>query len=156
MRGSPPRMRGKVKQITSMERPVRITPAYAGKRKSPSAFAVNCWDHPRVCGEKKPRNYHPGQPLGSPPRMRGKAPSRPDKINGPGITPAYAGKSSCCPKKPMYKWDHPRVCGEKPCMTMETTLHRGSPPRMRGKDTWAETPDEGSRITPAYAGKRPC
>ena len=51
--------------------------------------------------------------MGSPPRMRGKGNQ---DVNGPsnaGITPAYAGKSM--PKIPdnAAGQDHPRVCGEK-------------------------------------------
>ena len=71
--------------------------------------------------------------MGSPPRMRGKEASR--KLRGTlkGITPAYAGKSQCNSSCTAGKWDHPRVCGEKPRQDSVGAL-------------------EG-RITPACAGK---
>ena len=50
--GSPPPMRGKVLPFCQFYAPRRITPAYAGKRLSASAFAVRIEDHPRLCGEK--------------------------------------------------------------------------------------------------------
>ena len=66
--------------------------------------------------------------------MRGKEASR--KLRGTlkGITPAYAGKSQCNSSCTAGKWDHPRVCGEKPRQDSVGAL-------------------EG-RITPACAGKR--
>ena len=65
--------------------------------------------------------------------MRGKEASR--KLRGTlkGITPAYAGKSQCNSSCTAGKWDHPRVCGEKPRQDSVGAL-------------------EG-RITPACAGK---
>ena len=50
--GSPPRMRGKDEKPVVDEKPVGITPAYAGKRRCKAAFCAWSWDHPRVCGEK--------------------------------------------------------------------------------------------------------
>ena len=50
--------------------------------------------------------------------------------------------------------DHPRVCGEKLlCLGLSPNI-QGSPPRMRGKDTFLSILCPASRITPAYAGKR--
>ena len=70
--GSPPRMRGKVREIKTGKSRRGITPAYAGKRRRCCAFRWLPWDHPRVCGEK----CHYSTPflyrVGSPPRMRGK------------------------------------------------------------------------------------
>ena len=50
--GSPPRMRGKVREIKTGKSRRGITPAYAGKRRRCCAFRWLPWDHPRVCGEK--------------------------------------------------------------------------------------------------------
>ena len=70
--GSPPRMRGKDKFHTTIQRTVRITPACAGK----SAYRRACdslgWDHPRACGEKCAGALKNSLSTGSPPRMRGK------------------------------------------------------------------------------------
>ena len=50
--GSPPRMRGKVKQKNLRVKTEGITPAYAGKRGRCDLCARRIEDHPRVCGEK--------------------------------------------------------------------------------------------------------
>ena len=76
----------------------------------------------------------------------------PDKIAR--ITPAYAGKSqadSLCHK---HTGDHPRLCGEKPILHTGSSVFKGSPPPMRGKDEDHRTKAVMSGITPAYAGKR--
>ena len=51
--GSPPRMRGKdgINDLPALV--VRITPAYAGKSFLIAKCFIVCWDHPRVCGEKR-------------------------------------------------------------------------------------------------------
>ena len=172
--GSPPRMRGKGRQLDVLVHGVRITPAYAGKRACTAVCSTNA--------------------TGSPPRMRGKAVHCRCFQQPTGITPAYAGKSQtvsfgttgrkdhprvCGEKKmePIIKvdnvWitpayagkrkarhgmgqgyrDHPRVCGEKNNGIIYHRRRIGSPPRMRGKvpDIPQEKPETG--ITPAYAGK---
>ena len=155
--GSPPRMRGKafpsIKTILLM----RITPAYAGKRRSWRFAGIVLWDHPRVCGEKVSQRPFRAVSAGSPPRMRGKG------VHGVlqelccGITPAYAGKSlfsglyiringdhpRVCGEKLLDRYwigtglsdtkDHPRVCGEKTVLDLSRLVEQGSPPRMRGK-----------------------
>lgn len=50
--GSPPRMRGKVRQSRHGNCRSRITPACAGKSKSKALSMMDTWDHPRMCGEK--------------------------------------------------------------------------------------------------------
>ena len=50
--GSPPRMRGKEHYAGLDYDPIRITPAYAGKRWSSTSRRQSNEDHPRVCGEK--------------------------------------------------------------------------------------------------------
>ena len=110
---SPPRMRGKVWLHQKPGRVPGITPAYAGK--SPPAKRKNpaIWDHPRVCGEKIPSSLNWPMFLGSPPRVRGKADSANLHQPKPGITPAYAGKSTGLCEHSRQEQDHPRVCGEK-------------------------------------------
>ena len=86
--------------------------------------------------------------------MRGKEASR--KLRGTlkGITPAYAGKRAKRGRLAAGRWDHPRVCGEKPEADIQATVTLGSPPRMRGKVLPPVLYPLESGITPAYAGKR--
>ena len=134
MKGSPPRMRGKVQQLLEGRSELGITPAYAGKRESLTVSKKSRQDHPRVCGEKVvelPPEMIDG---GSPPRMRGKAASGGRRHRPAGITPAYAGKSGGDLVVQVIHGDHPRVCGEKGTNTDDYSATGG--------------------ITPAYAGKR--
>ena len=72
---------------------LRITPAYAGKRKQKWHLFPLLQDHPRLCGEKAVVGNHDRIFVGSPPPMRGKAPVIVLQSTSSGITPAYAGKS---------------------------------------------------------------
>ena len=93
--GSPPRVRGKVQPLAQTLEERRITPAYAGKSVCAPVCACPMWDHPRVCGEKLVHFGQGGGLEGSPPRMRGKVLAALMPTNALGITPAYAGKSTC-------------------------------------------------------------
>ena len=90
--GSPPRMRGKVSLEDVLYRDRGITPAYAGKRRVRKEWWSIPEDHPRVCGEKCCLQGPYLRRLGSPPRMRGKVPTKTLSEQLDGITPAYAGK----------------------------------------------------------------
>ena len=111
--GSPPRMRGKGNPGSCICIRPGITPAYAGKSGFSPFLALWVEDHPRVCGEKKPRQLMQTSLRGSTPRMRGKGSVKLPRNAGSRITPAYAGKSSSHSQKGCLTEDHPRVCGEK-------------------------------------------
>ena len=70
-----------------------------------------------------------------------------------GITPAYAGKSRIGIAVSGCRWDHPRLCGEKPNGWTISEDVTGSPPPMRGKGKRFAAGCRRGRITPAYAGK---
>ena len=53
--GSPPPMRGKVKNNLASAGSSGITPAYAGKSIAEEIGKINDKDHPRLCGEKSSR-----------------------------------------------------------------------------------------------------
>ena len=57
LRGSPPRVRGKVNKSIQREGLGGITPACAGKSYAPKNVRFLPWDHPRVCGEKLPLKH---------------------------------------------------------------------------------------------------
>ena len=132
--GSPPHTRGKALSEMYSRLDAGITPAYAGKSPPPQCQTGLCRDHPRIRGEKPILRPPSLRPAGSPPHTRGKG----DRVfavdRGPGITPAYAGKSDSLPPFRRGGQDHPRIRGEKPSVFTFTKLLEGSPPHTRGKD----------------------
>ena len=134
--GSPPRVRGKGNFGLDFCVIVGITPACAGKRTLCATRPAPAGDHPRVCGEKEVAVDFQRDPLGSPPRVRGKV--RPEN-------PPFQAVQ-----------DHPRVCGEKRVSTLRFMRKEGSPPRVRGKDVGMMGESFKYGITPACAGKSPC
>ena len=85
-------MRGKAHKSSGTAFLIRITPAYAGKRKEQLAKLEDDKDHPRLCGEKSVFTSSTGRSGGSPPPMRGKVSAKSAPHLDVGITPAYAGK----------------------------------------------------------------
>ena len=133
--------------------PSRITPAWAGKRKSTETTKSDKKDHPRVGGEK-----HLHLPLaiptpGSPPRGRGKDREHVQHEAAEGITPAWAGKRPSQALLIAHLKDHPRVGGEKLRKILSASLTQGSPPRGRGKVSDQRRQRGETGITPAWAGK---
>ena len=128
-----PHMRGKAKGDEFGLGQTRITPACAGKRRTPKQCVFNSRDHPRVCGEKSKTCVTAWDWRGSPPHVRGKGLLKVFVPEPLGITPACAGKST-------YYQD-----------SVYTTP--GSPPRMRGKVCALLSISPADRITPACAGK---
>ena len=131
-----------------------ITPACAGKSLKGGRHGKHDQDHPRVCGEKRRSYISRCVSVGSPPRVRGKAPppqrgstlrGSPPRVRGKdsadgdgahpgGITPACAGKSEISLEPVPADGDHPRVCGEKFPHLAFRPVNGGSPPRVRGKE----------------------
>lgn len=171
--GSPPRGRGKVRQVGGFDGVAGITPTRAGKRARCPCWCAGGQDHPRVGGEKREWRPTRREKSGSSPRGRGKDP-HPD-VQGivRGITPAWAGKrpgvkgalppfriTPAWAGKSCFQffgfgffWDHPRMGGEKgrePCLI---ALGKGSPPRGRGKAQLLGQLRNLAGITTAWAGK---
>ena len=111
--GSPPRGRGKVSNGIINAFGLRITPAWAGKRRQNPHRAPLHRDHPRVGGEKFAVWGRYCCTTGSPPRGRGKGYASKENYGKKRITPAWAGKSPNNIKKVIGAQDHPRVGGEK-------------------------------------------
>ena len=151
--GSPPRMRGKRQPTAVAAANPRITPADAGKTMDSESRAVIDRDHPRGCGENAEKPVTVSMYSGSPPRMRGKLYRAAGIAEKYRITPADAGKTS--QPRGLWRWrrDHPRGCGENLHVGHSLSLHRGSPPRMRGKQNGKKKRTRLRGITPADAGK---
>ena len=132
---------------------IGITPADAGKTINQPEAGCLTEDHPRGCGENGGQKKLRPIFKGSPPRMRGKRPTKFLRCGNLRITPADAGKTDFGLSYFVSFQDHPRGCGENRFLYMRRSLYRGSPPRMRGKHRagflWGAAP----RITPADAGK---
>ena len=111
----------------------RITPADAGKTLQSSHESNTSKDHPRGCGENLKRLVLLPKVLGSPPRMRGKLRSIPERGAYLRITPADAGKTQLPRHVEHSREDHPRGCGENDAVLRIPFNTSGSPPRMRGK-----------------------
>ena len=94
--------------------------------------------------------------MGSPPRVRGKPLFFMPHQLRPGITPACAGKTPTSFPDKVGGRDHPRVCGENTFKLLGVIIHKGSPPRVRGKHCGRGYATQGARITPACAGKTDC
>ena len=90
---------------------------------------------------------------GSPPHGRGKETGKTRRVQWPGITPAWAGKSSIQTTSYGALKDHPRMGGEKLVATPCTVRCTGSPPHGRGKATKCAPQSIHTGITPAWAGK---
>ena len=147
-------MRGKASKRIDGAVTLRITPAYAGKSCCENARLCGGQDHPRLCGEKQATCGRSSRSTGSPPPMRGKVQQLSDCFRFFGITPAYAGKRQSPPTRYSLPTDHPRLCGEKGEKVGDAIGGAGSPPPMRGKESFCERGLHQNRITPAYAGKR--
>ena len=131
--GSPPRVRGKRDSYRLPSCRPRITPACAGKTAKAHQRHGADADHPRVCGENIYAVVIDDEATGSPPRVRGKPEPKSIAELRQRITPACAGKTGCELKFEADAADHPRVCGENRRVYIVVRLHRGSPPRVRGK-----------------------
>ena len=93
---------------------------------------------------------------GLPPRGRGRGHGRLQSRDGRGITPAWAGKSHPRYLAQKFPEDYPRVGGEEACSFAPNSAILGLPPRGRGRVMGQQDNPDDTRITPAWAGKRPC
>ena len=112
VRGTSPRMRGKLQPKAVLMTSMRNIPAYAGKTRSALTPAETLTEHPRVCGENSCPPWVKLLPSGTSPRMRGKHVD----LREPGSSfrniPAYAGKTEPASNLQIAHAEHPRVCGE--------------------------------------------
>ncbi len=74
--------------------------------------------------------------IGSPPHVREKDISVPPGEHEVRITPACAGKRMGLLRIGAHCWDHPRMCGKKPVISLVNESGRGSPPHVREKVGW--------------------
>ena len=129
-----------------------IIPAYAGSTRYSTRCSRDGRDHPRVCGEHRPRRALVAGCAGSSPRMRGAQRRLAALSASVGIIPAYAGSTLTHPALIHAAQDHPRVCGEHRRIRQVPLVKGGSSPRMRGARRTTPRTLATIWIIPAYAG----
>ena len=133
VRGSSPRVRGK---LTNPNRGIpdhRLIPARAGKTSLVSLWPGWPSAHPRACGENDDDARQAALDSGSSPRVRGKQGCMYLTLTFPGLIPARAGKTFPPGFGGRRDRAHPRACGENPMSWQNRVCPRGSSPRVRGK-----------------------
>ena len=150
--GSSPRMRGTHSRCRRAANVTGIIPAYAGNTMMTPRLTTATWDHPRVCGEHQCPANSAGTAGGSSPRMRGTLQTWLGGLVFRGIIPAYAGNTALSCQHAVWRFDHPRVCGEHGIIGGLRVRQLGSSPRMRGTLPTAGGVEIVVGIIPAYAG----
>ena len=132
-RGSPPRVWGKLVNLSNYSRVWRFTPTRVGKTvfggNTPASIAV----HPHACGENALGLIDTDGADGSPPRVWGKL-----------WLPFFRAFS-----RPV----HPHACGENVLTLALRVAGLGSPPRVWGKLVLTVGPPRRVRFTPTRVGK---
>ena len=150
--GSSPLTRGAPISAAAIWSGMGIIPAYAGSTNNVNAFAVLCWDHPRLRGEHISFCSSLYFFSGSSPLTRG-APVTCCSWRSPlGIIPAYAGSTVKLDSVCAVLADHPRLRGEHPVTAAYTCCAAGSSPLTRGAPLLLHQVCVRFGIIPAYAG----
>ena len=133
VRGSSPRVRGKLAPSPPACGAPGLIPARAGKTSVRLKIVRRLGAHPRACGENRRLPQSKADCPGSSPRVRGKrAIMRPRFMLGR-LIPARAGKTvGGGPGAATWK-AHPRACGENASGSSAPFTVMGSSPRVRGK-----------------------
>ena len=134
LKGSPPRMRGRVKVTVCQRFRAGITPRMRGR---------DTWDT-RPCSS-----------IGITPRMRGRG-MYAMHLRRHGGSPRVCGEEQAPGRCAQTAEGSPRVCGEEIDRQGHHADDWGSPPRMRGRGPQRGPGRGAPGITPACAGKRLC
>ena len=153
VRGSSPRVRGKLYSTTPCCALRGLIPACAGKTAQRESRRRQRAAHPRVCGENMHWEKEEALRAGSSPRVRGKLHGALDETSYSGLIPACAGKTWRESDSPAIGWAHPRVCGENSASLRVARSMEGSSPRVRGKLLSRSPCGRTVGLIPACAGK---
>ena len=151
-----------------------IIPAYAGNTVHGQRLALACWgSSPHTRGTPiTSRSF--GTRDGIIPAYAGNTAVEPSSFSAPkGSSPHTRGTPTCCARRSLGRWDHPRIRGEHfksrcfnqfslgiiPAYAGNTTetdtlgaFAQGSSPHTRGTPRCTVSPWPLTRIIPAYAG----
>ena len=153
VRGSSPRVRGKLEVAADDGPAVGLIPARAGKTGGRPLPAFGFWAHPRACGENPTSPADEDSSVGSSPRVRGKQASVKLLKSIGGLIPARAGKTKTSTAPTLWTPAHPRACGENVGPRIPVRGRLGSSPRVRGKPDPLRPPRHRRGLIPARAGK---
>ena len=153
--GSSPRVRGTRSCVMASSRSFRIIPARAGNAKRGRRSGQARSDHPRACGERQSRLSTAAVSGGSSPRVRGTPIVPRERKTFLRIIPARAGNASSERPRKWMMSDHPRACGERDYLMLESHSSPGSSPRVRGTPRASSISPIRTRIIPARAGNAP-
>ena len=118
--GTPPRVWGKLKQVTIFSVTCRYTPTRVGKTVPGIVRTIEIQVHPHACGENRMTKWTRGMAKGTPPRVWGKLAG---EVSPPVVsryTPTRVGKTLRCqifsyytqfsPPKWQFRVTHPLLC----------------------------------------------
>ena len=153
VRGSSPRVRGKLRPPTQGARAPGLIPARAGKTPCGPGGPRTWRAHPRACGENPRQPAVMTNKAGSSPRVRGKRPGLQRHPARRRLIPARAGKTSFMSFPSWVGAAHPRACGENLDLADPASFPLGSSPRVRGKLPHVLRGRLVAGLIPARAGK---
>ena len=105
-----------------------------------------------MCGEHMIQQYVDIVVAGSSPHVRGALLPGHSRCCAGGIIPACAGSTSKTGITPLYRRDHPRMCGEHGRFTIVSGKISGSSPHVRGARGKTIKVFDSAGIIPACAG----
>ena len=153
LRGSSPRVRGKLVDERVCVWVPRLIPACAGKTCGGHSVSVGSGAHPRVCGENSVSWAARLRNGGSSPRVRGKLRPALGLQAGARLIPACAGKTPPGAGPPGWRAAHPRVCGENPLPGGAHGAPGGLIPACAGKTTSPTPCGSTGRAHPRVCGE---
>ncbi len=111
IRGSPPRVWGRLREHDDAGRTVGFTPTCVGTARRMAYRASRLWVHPHVCGDGSVRSGGLPSGRGSPPRVWGRLCASFDPFSVPGFTPTCGDGFQRASKKGFIWGSPPRVWG---------------------------------------------
>ena len=153
-RGSSPRGRGTASRCASLGAWLRVIPAWAGNRSTPTTCMCTSPGHPRVGGEQEGDPTGTLAVCGSSPRGRGTGVRIDSNDRLARVIPAWAGNRVMVTKDIVLPPGHPRVGGEQETRIVVWLNEFGSSPRGRGTARPCFRRPRRWRVIPAWAGNR--
>ena len=129
-----------------------IIPACAGTTSRTTSGTATRRDHPRMCGDHVQCQWMSIAWGGSSPHVRGPLFAQRESAGAVGIIPACAGTTPKRERSKLYRWDHPRMCGDHLGRFSGEDEFSGSSPHVRGPRAARLGERPVGRIIPACAG----